>query len=237
MPISSLLNGVSVKQIARTSVEYWHVELDEHDILLAEGLSAESYLDCGNRAGFVNGADFAEAHPDFRPTDWWETCLPLVSDGPQISRARARLEARLESQGYAIVEDADAHVLVDGRRVEPIRLSQSRLGFTLPANGKAIALRSAVFVPAHMSSTSRDFRELGLCVGHLQVDGETIALENDEACPTGWREAHFVEGRFQHRWTDGSASLPAGARIVIIKLAGFGRYWREPASISAVLIA
>jgi hypothetical protein len=32
--------------------DYVHVELDRHDILLAEGLPAESYLDTGNRAAF-----------------------------------------------------------------------------------------------------------------------------------------------------------------------------------------
>ena len=43
MPISALINGVSVAQINEDRVEYWHVELDAHDILLAEGLPAESY--------------------------------------------------------------------------------------------------------------------------------------------------------------------------------------------------
>ncbi len=41
MPAIALLNGHSVAQIAVRSVEYWHVELDAHDILLAEGLPAE----------------------------------------------------------------------------------------------------------------------------------------------------------------------------------------------------
>ncbi len=41
MPISCLINGRSVAQIKQASVEYWHVELDAHDIILAEGLPAE----------------------------------------------------------------------------------------------------------------------------------------------------------------------------------------------------
>jgi len=49
-PARALLNGLSVARMAPDEVEYWHVELDEHDILLAEGLTAESYLDTGNRA-------------------------------------------------------------------------------------------------------------------------------------------------------------------------------------------
>ena len=33
---------------------YYHVELDRHAVLLAEGMPAESYLDTGNRGIFVN---------------------------------------------------------------------------------------------------------------------------------------------------------------------------------------
>jgi serralysin len=30
-------------------VTYYHIKLDRHDLLLAEGLPAESYLDTGDR--------------------------------------------------------------------------------------------------------------------------------------------------------------------------------------------
>ena len=33
---------------------YFHIELSEHDVLLAEGLTAESYLDTGNRDVFAD---------------------------------------------------------------------------------------------------------------------------------------------------------------------------------------
>jgi hypothetical protein len=35
-------------------VDYYHVELDQHAILLAEGRPAESYLNTGNRGFFAN---------------------------------------------------------------------------------------------------------------------------------------------------------------------------------------
>ncbi len=50
---------------AGASVTYWHVELDAHDILLAEGLPAESYLDWGDRPFFTEGSDHALHNPDF----------------------------------------------------------------------------------------------------------------------------------------------------------------------------
>jgi hypothetical protein len=67
IPIGQLVNGGTIANCSVDHVEYWHVELDRHDILLAESLPAESYLDCGNRRGFDNAdEDFQALHPDWR---------------------------------------------------------------------------------------------------------------------------------------------------------------------------
>ncbi len=208
-PISALVNGRSVVQIDRRRVEYWHVELDAHDILLAEGLPAESYLDCGNRTAFANGGAFIEAHPDFAPKYCAETCLPLVLDGPQVAAAKTHLLARLAARGCVLTEQDDAHIVADGRQIEPIRLSSTRLGFVLPESAQSIVLRSNTFAPAHARPESRDKRELGLCVGRLQIDGSLFALDDEKACGSGWHAAEFVDMRFTHRWTSGHTPLPA----------------------------
>ena len=52
-----LVNGTTIRQeTGWAAVEYFHVELDAHAILLAEGLPAESYLNTGNRGFFANRA-------------------------------------------------------------------------------------------------------------------------------------------------------------------------------------
>jgi hypothetical protein len=43
-------------------VSYFHIELDGHDVIVAEGLAVESYLNCGNRNGFANAAEYAEIY-------------------------------------------------------------------------------------------------------------------------------------------------------------------------------
>ncbi len=55
VPIRYLVNGASIAQVETGEVSYWHVELDRHDIVLAEGLAAERFLDTGNRNAFENG--------------------------------------------------------------------------------------------------------------------------------------------------------------------------------------
>ena len=60
VPAGYLINGTTIVQVPADRVDYYHVELPRHDVLLAEGLAVESYLDTGNRDGFANaGGDLA----------------------------------------------------------------------------------------------------------------------------------------------------------------------------------
>ncbi len=228
IPISALINGHSVAQVRTDRVEYFHVELDRHDVMFAEGLPAESYLDCGYRCAFANGGAYVEAHPDFRPKTLAETCLPLVKEGPSVVAARTRLVREMLEAGYQRNREADPHIRADGKRYDPVRLGDARLAFALPTGCKTILLKSNTFVPASLDAESVDTRELGLDVSRLQVDGDDVALERDEPRPSGWSWAEFAEGTFAHRWTTGAAALPAGARFVIVDLGGRGEYWRSP---------
>ena len=47
IPIKRLINSTSIEQVPMDQITYYHVELEHHDVLLAEGLPAESYLDTG----------------------------------------------------------------------------------------------------------------------------------------------------------------------------------------------
>ncbi len=49
IPIRHLVNDATITQQPMDDVTYWHVELPMHDVIFAEGLAAESYLDTGNR--------------------------------------------------------------------------------------------------------------------------------------------------------------------------------------------
>ena len=235
MPISSLINGVSVMEVDQDRVEYWHVELDAHDVIFADGLAAESYLDTGYRAAFDNCAAFIEAHPDFKPKHWAATCLPLVSSGPQVESARLRLRAPLLARGYALTREAGAYLQADGKRVDPLQVSQTRLTFLAPAGAQALKLVSHVFVPRHTMEGSHDRRQLGLCVARLQIDGTDLPLDGIEA--EGWHEPESDQGVFTHRWTSGAAPLPPGGRFIVVDLAGQGLYWREPENEAVALSA
>lgn len=98
--ISALQNGKTVVQRERSSVEYWHIELDEHDVILAEGLPAESYGGW-NKAFFANGGKVIEAHPDLDQEHSAESWLPRVGEGAdEVTRTKAVLLERLKALGH-----------------------------------------------------------------------------------------------------------------------------------------
>jgi collagen type I alpha len=104
IPVRLLLNGTSIVRTPADHVTYYHVELPEHDLLVAEGIATESYLDTGDRANFANGGVPIRLFPDFsaRPADvaaLWEMkgCAPLVLRGPQLDAVRSWIEELSQS--------------------------------------------------------------------------------------------------------------------------------------------
>ena len=95
MPAIALVDGETIAQVAVDEVTYWHVELDSHDILLAENMAAESYLEMGNRA-FFRETDVVAlgASPDSPVRTHADFCRPYVDGGPLLASVRAQLAAR-----------------------------------------------------------------------------------------------------------------------------------------------
>ena len=99
---SALVNGATISQIEMDRVTYWPVELDSHDVLLANGLPAESYLDMGNRSFFAEADLVAlEARPDAARRSHADFCRPFVDHGPLLDEIRTRLRARAISLGWS----------------------------------------------------------------------------------------------------------------------------------------
>lgn len=95
IPVRHLVNGSTIVQQRPDRIAYYHIELARHDLLLAEGLAAESFLDTGNRSAFGNAGPVIQAHPNFTSLAWEAAgCAPLVVTGPPVEAARAQLKAR-----------------------------------------------------------------------------------------------------------------------------------------------
>ncbi len=222
-----LVNGATIRREADCeTVVYWHVELDRHDVILAEGMPAESYLDTGNRTAFVGGGDFVQLHPDFAPRHWAETCAPMVHEGSALKAAKALLLRRAQDAfGWQVSREPDLHVLADGAAIAGAASGRVHR-FALPAGCRELRLVSRRWVPAEMLSGSTDMRVLGVCVRRLVLDGRQLALD-DAALSDGWDKPERDDHGAQ-RWTTGSAVLPPGARSLVVELDGLFAAWSDP---------
>ena len=92
VPAWRLINGVSVVQAeAVDTVTYIHIELGRHDILLANGAEAESFLDDDCRGQFHNAAEFYAHYPDAVPM---VPFAPRLEDGFGLQRLQERIALR-----------------------------------------------------------------------------------------------------------------------------------------------
>ncbi|MDR9404177.1 MAG: Hint domain-containing protein [Halothece sp. Uz-M2-17] len=94
----ALMNGVSIIQIEPEEEKfyYYHVELDRHALLLAEGALAESYLAQGDRLMYDNGDEYAGLYPE--ETARLPLSYPRASSKRQVPRyIKQRLATRAEA--------------------------------------------------------------------------------------------------------------------------------------------
>src|SRR5437763_3522099 len=76
-----LVNGVSIYQAERIEeIEYFHIELDRHDVIVAEGAWAESFISDDNCGLFHNAHEFQVLYPDAVDTPA-QYCAPRCDSG------------------------------------------------------------------------------------------------------------------------------------------------------------
>ena len=218
----ALANGATIAQEFPAHVSYWHVELDEHAILCAEGMPAESYRDTGNRAQFAGEVGVRPLHPDLSGG-----AAPMVLAGPRIAAAHARLILRAVSLGYRLTREP---ALALTGAPSPRRCGAG--SWHLAANTRTLRLESRVFVPAWFGADDR--RRLGIGVRDVRIGGEKPP---ETAFAAGW---HAAEDGF--RWSDGAGRLrlpPLSVPTMLtVELAEAGqRYWVTGTDTAAIAAA
>jgi len=202
-----LVNRLTITQEeAAERSEYFHIELDAHDIIIADGAPAESYIDCDNRGKFHNAAEFARLHPDDdRPH--WQYCRPFLDwDSPESNPIREMLIERAEALGHKLDHDPDLHLVVDGAVIRPAAIEGGLYRFTIPAGSAAVSLASRTVVPAEVEADARDRRRLGVPVECFVLDDGALRIEVEHD-HTSLADG-FYDAEATHRWTGGLARLP-----------------------------
>jgi hypothetical protein len=210
IPAAVLVNGSTVAQVEVESVTYWHVELDSHDVLIAENLPAESYLEMDNRTFFAEaGIVTLGATPDAPSATHADFCRPFLAGGPIVDLVRSRLRERAMAAGWTLSDGqmAGLHVVADGLVVRP-DVDGLAARFVLPADATDVWLVSETGIPSQLG-IGDDGRRLGVCLRGLSIDDgltsrRDVALDDTHLC-VGF---HACEDGIR-RWTAGRARLPA----------------------------
>jgi hypothetical protein len=244
VPIRLLANGTTIRQRRVPTVTYYHVELARHDVVLAEGLPAETYLDTGNRTMFQNGGDAVVAHADFDAAQEAReagSCVTFLSRPDEVEPLWRALAVRSKALGWqppetpATVDDPDLHILVGSLRLQPLTCKDGRYTFVLPDGGDPRFLVSRAARPCDTRPWVDDQRRLGVRVRNLTLrngsEVRAVAMD-DTALDQGWWAVESAAGA-PCRWTTGHARLPClGSCVLEVELDGVAAYSMQDAGTS-----
>jgi hypothetical protein len=109
----ALLNGTTIRRHSAVpeTFTYFHIELAEQALVMAEGVPAETVLDNVDRLDFDNWAEYVELYGDALPVI--ELPLPRAKSRRQVPmqtrwRLAARAEQLLRQARYVVLESAQS---------------------------------------------------------------------------------------------------------------------------------
>lgn len=190
VPAICLVNGETIAQeIPGPVIDYFHVELDRHDCVLAAGVWSESFLDNGSRFRFHNAA----THDGATRGSAIPCSAPLVEDGPELAHRLIALRA-----ATGVAQDGPLAGWVE--RCDPMMISGWAQDLDRPGEPVIVeaVLDGAVLACAAARGDRPDVARAGLPVARCGFD---LAL------PPGLVDAESLP-RVEVRRHDDGANLP-----------------------------
>ena len=204
IPVGFLVNHKTILWDDRAQeVEIYHIELDSHDVLIANGAPAETFREDGNGWMFQN----ARETPGERQVPY----APVLTGGPVVDAIWERLRDRAGPRDLPpMTSDPDLHLIVDGQRLDPVAQTADSRTFRLRGKPSTVILASRGAVPAEFGF-ARDPRSLGVALRRVtleQYPRSALIEADNERLTTGF---HDYEAAEHIRWTNGYAELPIEA--------------------------
>jgi len=240
IPALSLVNGQTIIQdLEVQTFEYFHVELEEFDMVLAEGAAAESYLDVGEYRSSFQNAKTVASNPDFGPAPEKVRLAAYVQKitADIIEPVRSALFKRAEIvTGAKRVFQSDLAIETEGLQFEGTKpgTMNGTYRFNLPENVHGdLTIKSNSSIVREVSLRPRqDTRRIGVgLTGIAIVDNNgrrELNLLDSEL--VGFNDAQEINGTTM-RWTNGAAIIPAsmlntsGPAVLELTVLRTASYW------------
>ncbi|WP_349291863.1 Hint domain-containing protein [Gluconobacter sp. Dm-62] len=221
VPARMLVNGRSIffdKSI--TSYDYYHLETEDHSVIMADGMLTESYLDTGNRHAFTQKGNVVSIGGS-RNLTWDDAAAPLGVNREFVEPLSCRIEARASAAGIAqkdaapeLTEDANLHLITDtGAFVRPAREHNGHVIFMIPTGVQSVRIASHASRPSDVIGPFVDDRRyFGVAVGEITMfeagKSHAITAHLTDTELNGWNTLEWEDTR----WTSGNGLLPLGER-------------------------
>jgi autotransporter-associated beta strand protein len=98
-----IVNGTTIVQAKRVDkVEYFHIELDAHDVIIAEGAASETFLDDNSRCMFHNAHEYYARYGNEATPAAPHYCAPRLDEGYEVESVRRHIAARAGSRPHNV---------------------------------------------------------------------------------------------------------------------------------------
>jgi len=221
VPARMLVNGRSIffdKSI--TSYDYYHIETEEHSVIMADGMLTESYLDTGNRRTFSQKGNVLSIDGS-RNLTWDDAAAPLGVSREFAEPLFRQAEARAITTGITqkdaapeLTEEANLHLITDtGASIRPTREHNGHIMFMIPTGVQSIRIASNASRPSDVVGPFVDDRRyFGVAVGEITMfeagRNHAITAHLTDKNLDGWNTLEWEDTR----WTSGHALLPLAER-------------------------
>lgn len=97
---AALVNGTTIRRLDVAASDpvltFWHIETEAHDMILAEGVAAETFVDNVSRQSFDNFDQYLASHGAEREIE--ESATPRAMSPRQVPKAlRTRIDAQVDA--------------------------------------------------------------------------------------------------------------------------------------------
>ena len=221
VPARMLVNGRSIffdKSI--TSYDYYHIETEDHSVIMADGMLTESYLDTGNRRSFSQKGNVLSIGGS-RNLTWDDAAAPLGVSREFAEPLFRQAEARAITTGITqkdaapeLTEEANLHLITDtGASIRPAREHNGRVVFMIPTGVQSVRIASNASRPSDVIGPFVDDRRyFGVAVGEITMfeagRHHAITAHLTDKNLDGWNTLEWEDTR----WTSGHALLPLSDR-------------------------